>query len=32
MVEKDGGMCHSVYRYTRANSTYMKDYDKNKEL
>ena len=26
MVEKDigGGICHSVYRYTKANSKYMK--------
>ena len=26
-----GGKCHSIYRYTKANSKYMKDYDKNKE-
>ena len=34
MVEKGirGGICHSIYRYTKANSKYMKDYDKNKEL
>ena len=33
MVEKDirGGMCHSIYWYTKANNKYMKDYDKNKE-
>ena len=27
MVEK----CHTMYRYTKANNKYMKDYDKNKE-
>ena len=34
MVEKGIGerICHSVYRYTKANNKYMKDYDKNKEL
>ena len=26
-----GGICHSIYRYARANNKYMKDYDKNKE-
>ena len=33
MVEKDitGGICHSIYRYAKANNKYMKDYDKNKE-
>ena len=33
MVEKDirGGICHSIYRYAKANIRYMKDYDKNKE-
>ena len=33
MVEKGirGGICHSIYRYTKANNKYMKDYDKNKE-
>ena len=33
MVEKGirGGMCHSVYGFEKANSKYMKDYDKNKE-
>ena len=31
--EKDirGGICHSIYRYARANSKYIKDYEKNKE-
>ena len=31
MVEKGirGGICHSIYRYTKANNKYMKDYDKN---
>ena len=34
MVEKGikGGICHSIYRYVKANDKYMKDYDKNKEL
>ena len=33
MVEKSirGGICHSVYRYAKANDKCMKDYDKNKE-
>ena len=33
MVEKGnrGGICHSIYRYVKANNKYMKDYDKNKE-
>ena len=33
MVEKgiSGGICHSIYRYAKANNKYMKDYDKNKE-
>ena len=26
-----GEMCHSIYRYVKANNEYMKDYDKNKE-
>ena len=32
MVEKGirGGICHSIYRYGKANSKYMKDFDKNK--
>ena len=33
MVEKGikGGICHAIHRYAKANSKYMKDYDKNKE-
>ena len=33
MVEKGkrGRICHSVYRYAKANSKYMKDYNENKE-
>ena len=26
------GICHSIYRYAKANNKYMKDCDKNKEL
>ena len=26
-----GWICHSIYRYAKANNKYMKDYDKNKE-
>ena len=34
MVEKGirGGMCHAIYRYVKANSKYIKNYDKNIEL
>ena len=33
MIENDvrGEICHSIYRYAKANNKYMKDYDKNKE-
>ena len=33
IVEKGirGEICHAVYWYVKANSKYMKDYDKNKE-
>ena len=33
MVEKGirGGICHSAYKYTKANNKYMKNYDKNIE-
>ena len=33
-VEKGmrGQICHSIYRYAKANGKYMKDHDKNKEL
>ena len=27
-----GEICHSIYRYTKTNNKYIKDYDKNKEL
>ena len=27
-----GGICHSIYRYAKANDKYMKDYGKNIEL
>ena len=32
MVEKGirGGICHSIYKYAKANNKYIKDYDKNK--
>ena len=26
-----GEICHSIYRYAKANNKYMKDYDKIKE-
>ena len=26
-----GGICHSIYRYAKSNSKYMKDYDEDKE-
>ena len=34
MVEKGirGGICHSIYRYVKANNKYTKDYDKNEKL
>ena len=25
-----GGICHSIYQYTKANNKYIKDYDKYK--
>ena len=33
MVGKDirGEICHSIYRYAKANNKYMKDYEKSKE-
>ena len=33
MVEKGirGGICHPIHRYTKANNTYMKNYNKNIE-
>ena len=33
MVEKGikGGLCHSIYRYAKANNKYIKDYGKSKE-
>ena len=33
MVEKciRGGICHSIYRYAKANNAYMKDYEKKQE-
>ena len=32
-VEKKigGGICHSIYRYAKANNKFMKNYYKNKE-
>ena len=32
-VEKglSGGICHSLYRYAKANNKYTKDHDKNNE-
>ena len=33
IVEKgvEGGICHAIHRYTKANNKYMKNYGKNKE-
>ena len=33
MIKKDirGGICHSIYRYSKANNKYMKNHDKNKK-
>ena len=33
VVEKGirGGICNTIYQYAKANSKYMKGYDKNKE-
>ena len=33
MVEKKirGRICHSIYRYAKANNKYMKYYDKNRK-
>ena len=27
-IEMRGGICHSIYRYTKTKNKYMKDYDK----
>ena len=33
MVEKgiSGGICHAIHQCAKANNTYVKNYDKNKE-
>ena len=33
MVEKGirGRICHSIYQYSKANNSYLKNYDKDKE-
>ena len=34
MVDKciNGGICHAIHQYAKANKKYMKDYDENKDL
>ena len=34
MIEKGiiCGICHAIYRYSKTNNKYMKDYNKNIEL
>ena len=34
MVENGtrGGICHSIYRYAKANNKYMKDYNNKKTI
>ena len=27
-----GGVCHAIHRYAKANSKYMKDYNKDEEV
>ena len=30
-IRREGGICHAVHRYAKANNRYMKDYDESKE-
>ena len=32
MINIVGGIRHSIYRYTKANNKYMKEYERNKQL
>ena len=31
MVKKEGGTCHTIHRYAKANNKHMKSWDENEE-